>query len=119
MVSGLSLPYTATLSRAGTNRPASPVQPRSLPLDTIAVIDFETTGLSPAQGARATEIAAVLVREGEIVDRYPAHLPPHLERELRRRFGLAAVTHELLGRIQTAPRRGLERCVERYGDRRD
>jgi len=38
--------------------------------DTIAVIDFETTGISPGQGARATEIAAVLVRDGRIVDRY-------------------------------------------------
>jgi DNA polymerase-3 subunit epsilon len=37
---------------------------------TIAVIDFETTGISPGQGARATEIAAVLVRGGRIVDRY-------------------------------------------------
>jgi len=39
-------------------------------LDTIAVIDFETTGLSPDCGDRATEIAAVLVRDGQIVDRY-------------------------------------------------
>ncbi len=38
--------------------------------DTIAVIDFETTGMSPAMGARATEIAAVLVRDGRIVDRF-------------------------------------------------
>jgi DNA polymerase-3 subunit epsilon len=39
-------------------------------LETIAVIDFETTGLSPQQGDRATEIAAVIVRDGQIVDRY-------------------------------------------------
>jgi DNA polymerase-3 subunit epsilon len=37
---------------------------------TIAVIDFETTGISPGLGARATEIAAVLVRGGRIVERY-------------------------------------------------
>jgi DNA polymerase-3 subunit epsilon len=43
--------------------------PRADP-QTIAVIDFETTGISPGQGARATEIAAVLVRDGRIVDRY-------------------------------------------------
>ncbi|MCJ0765657.1 3'-5' exonuclease [Variovorax terrae] len=36
----------------------------------IAVIDFETTGLSPALGDRATEIAIVLVEEGRVVDRY-------------------------------------------------
>ena len=36
----------------------------------IAVIDFETTGLSPAMGDRATEVAIVLVERGQIVDRY-------------------------------------------------
>lgn len=39
-------------------------------METVAVIDFETMGVSPDQGSRATEIAAVLVREGRIVDRY-------------------------------------------------
>ena len=39
-------------------------------MEPVVVIDFETTGLSPDHGARATEIAAVLVRDGEIVDRY-------------------------------------------------
>lgn len=39
-------------------------------MDVVAVIDFETTGLSPAQGSRATEIAAVLMRDGKVVDRY-------------------------------------------------
>jgi len=34
------------------------------------VLDFETTGLSPTEGARATEIAAVLVQDGEIVDKF-------------------------------------------------
>lgn len=36
----------------------------------IAVIDFETTGLSPAMGDRATEVAIVLVEGDRIVDRY-------------------------------------------------
>ena len=36
----------------------------------IAVIDFETTGMSPAQGARATEVAIVLLEQGRVVDRY-------------------------------------------------
>ena len=30
-------------------------------MSTIAVIDFETTGVSPEQGARATEVAIVLL----------------------------------------------------------
>jgi DNA polymerase III subunit epsilon len=54
-------------------------------METIAVIDFETTGISPEGGARATEIAAVLVRDGRIVDRYQslmnagARVPPFIE----------------------------------------
>lgn len=36
----------------------------------IAVIDFETTGLSPAMGDRATEVAIVLVEHGQVVDRF-------------------------------------------------
>ena len=37
----------------------------------IAVIDFETTGMSPAQGARATEIAIVLLDgQGRVLDRF-------------------------------------------------
>jgi len=39
-------------------------------METVAVIDFETTGLSPNHGDRATEIAAVIVRDGQVVDRY-------------------------------------------------
>ena len=36
----------------------------------IAVIDFETTGLSPGMGDRATEVAIVMVENGRIVDRF-------------------------------------------------
>ncbi|GAB3482147.1 3'-5' exonuclease [Polaromonas eurypsychrophila] len=36
----------------------------------IAVIDFETTGLSPAMGDRATEVAIVLVENGKVLDRF-------------------------------------------------
>ena len=39
-------------------------------METIAVIDFETTGMSPGMGARATEIAVVKLQGGRIVDRY-------------------------------------------------
>lgn len=49
------------------------------------MLDFETTGMSPAMGARATEIAVVLVRGGRVVDRYAslmnggAWVPPFIE----------------------------------------
>jgi DNA polymerase-3 subunit epsilon len=36
----------------------------------IAVIDFETTGLSPNMGDRATELAIVLVEGDKVVDRF-------------------------------------------------
>lgn len=39
-------------------------------MEVVAVIDFETTGLSPTQGDRATEIAAVILADGQVVDRY-------------------------------------------------
>lgn len=39
-------------------------------MEAVAVIDFETTGLSPAQGDRATEIAVVILQDGKMVDRY-------------------------------------------------
>ncbi|MFZ2855483.1 MAG: 3'-5' exonuclease [Rhodocyclaceae bacterium] len=54
-------------------------------MEIVAVIDFETTGLSPGQGDRATEIAAVLLHDGKVVDRYQSlmnagvRIPPYIE----------------------------------------
>ena len=68
-------------------------------METIAVIDFETTGISTAQGARATEIAAVLVQGGQIVGRFQslmntgAWVPPFIEH-------LTGISNEML---RTAP----------------
>jgi len=45
-------------------------------MGTHAVIDFETTGLSPALGARPTEVAIVLVAEGKIIDRFQSLMNP-------------------------------------------
>lgn len=39
-------------------------------MERIAVIDFETTGLSPSNSCRATEIAVVILEQGRIVERY-------------------------------------------------
>ncbi len=61
----------------------------------IAVIDFETTGSSPGQGARATEIAAVLVDGGRIVGQWAslmnsgAWVPPFIQ-------ALTGITNEML-----------------------
>ena len=68
-------------------------------METLAVIDFETTGLGPRQGGRATEIAAVLVQGGEIVGRFQslmnsgAWVPPFIAQ-------LTGITNEML---QAAP----------------
>ncbi|MFP5325197.1 MAG: PolC-type DNA polymerase III [Gammaproteobacteria bacterium] len=38
--------------------------------DRIAAIDFETTGVSPTRGDRATEVAIVMTEGGRVVDRF-------------------------------------------------
>ncbi|PSW06625.1 3'-5' exonuclease [Photobacterium lipolyticum] len=44
--------------------------------NTVIVLDFETTGLSPNQGDRAIEIGAVLIEQGEVVDRFQQLMNP-------------------------------------------
>ena len=44
--------------------------------DTVIVLDFETTGLSPDYGDRAIEIGAVRIENGEVVDRFQALMNP-------------------------------------------
>ncbi|TDF85822.1 PolC-type DNA polymerase III [Pseudomonas sp. H9] len=39
-------------------------------MERIAVIDFETTGISPGVNCRATEVAVVMLERGRIVERY-------------------------------------------------
>jgi len=39
-------------------------------MNLTAVIDFETTGISPGSGDRATEVAIVLLEDGRVVDRF-------------------------------------------------
>lgn len=44
--------------------------------DTVVVLDFETSGLSPDQGDRAIEIGAVLIEQGRITDRFQKLMHP-------------------------------------------
>ena len=68
-------------------------------MDRIVVIDFETTGMAPTQGARATEVAAVVLEEGRVVDRYQslmnsgAYIPAEITR-------LTGITNQM---VSTAP----------------
>lgn len=44
--------------------------------DTVIVLDFETTGMSPDQGDRAIEVGAVKLEEGEVTDRFQCLMNP-------------------------------------------
>ncbi|RZI44066.1 3'-5' exonuclease [Herbaspirillum sp. HC18] len=44
----------------------------------IVMLDFETTGLSPGQGARITEVAALRIDGGRIVDRFVSLVNCHV-----------------------------------------
>lgn len=65
----------------------------------MAVIDFETTGLSPAMGDRATEVAIVLLENGCVVDRFQSlmnagvHIPAFIT-------GLTGISNAM---VATAP----------------
>lgn len=69
----------------------------------IVMLDFETTGLSPAAGARITEVAALRIEGGQIVDRFVSlvncgvRVPPFIT-------GLTGITQQM---VDAAP------CVSR------
>ena len=44
--------------------------------DTVVVLDFETTGLSPERGDRAIEIGAVLLERGQVAGRFQQLMNP-------------------------------------------
>ncbi|MDC8786525.1 3'-5' exonuclease [Roseateles koreensis] len=70
-------------------------------MQTIAVIDFETSGLAPGGGGRATEIAAVLVRDGRIEGSFSSLMktgvwvPPFIEQ-------LTGISNEMLEQAPAA-----------------
>jgi DNA polymerase-3 subunit epsilon len=67
----------------------------------IAVIDFETTGISPQMGDRATEVAIVLLEAGRVVDRFQslmftgAYIPAFISQ-------LTGITNEMVRNAPTA-----------------
>jgi DNA polymerase-3 subunit epsilon len=63
--------------------------------DSVVVLDFETTGLSPEHGDRAIEIGAVLVEHGEIADRFQRLMNPGF-RISRFIEGYTGITNEML-----------------------
>ena len=63
--------------------------------DSVVVLDFETTGLSPEYGDRAIEIGAVLVEHGVIIDRFQKLMNPGF-RISRFIEGYTGITNEML-----------------------
>ena len=61
---------------AQTRRPAAPAAPQLLSELSYAVVDVETTGGSPEQGHRITEIAVVRVSGGRIVEQFDTLVNP-------------------------------------------
>lgn len=53
------------------------VDPMRQPLYDYVVLDTETTGFKPADGAKLIEIGAVKVHDGNIIDRYEQLIDPH------------------------------------------
>jgi DNA polymerase-3 subunit epsilon len=72
-------------------------------LSTYAVIDFETTGLSPALGARPTEIAVVLVNSDGIQDHFQSLMNPgvHIPYDIQT---LTGITNDM---VRKAPSVGV------------
>ena len=46
--------------------------------ETIVILDFETSGISPDHGARAIEVGAVKLRDGVVIDRFQSLMNPGL-----------------------------------------
>jgi DNA polymerase-3 subunit epsilon len=63
--------------------------------DTVIVLDFETTGMSPDQGDRAIEVGAIKLEGGEIVDRFQGLMNPGL-RVSPFIEGLTGISNEML-----------------------
>jgi len=63
--------------------------------DTVIVLDFETTGMSPDQGDRAIEIGAVKVEAGQVIDRFQGLMNPG-QRVSAFIEGLTGISNEML-----------------------
>lgn len=75
--------------------------------DTLVVLDFETTGLSPDCGDRAIEIGAVKIVDGQIVERFQKLMNPG--------FAISGFIAEYTG-ITNAMLRNAAPCCEVMGE---
>jgi DNA polymerase-3 subunit epsilon len=63
--------------------------------DTVIVLDFETTGMSPGQGDRAIEVGAVKLEAGEVTGRFQGLMNPGLQVSAFIE-GLTGITNDML-----------------------
>ena len=68
------LPSRTNVGRSSRRR--NPTKYLKHNANTVIVLDFETTGLSPEMGDRAIEIGAVLIEDGVITDRFQRLMNP-------------------------------------------
>jgi DNA polymerase-3 subunit epsilon len=78
--------------------------------DTVVVLDFETTGMSPDYGDRAIEVGAVRLEQGQVTGRFQALMNPG------RRIngfieGLTGITNDM---VSDAP--GCESVMDEFAD---
>jgi len=84
-------------------------------MSAIAVIDFETSGLMPEAGGRATEVAIVLVEQDRVVDSFSSlmnagvWIPPFITE-------LTGISNEML-RTAPAAAQVMAQAAEFVGDR--
>ena len=84
-------------------------------MSAIAIIDFETSGLMPEAGGRATEVAIVLVEQDRVVDRFASlmnagvWIPPFITE-------LTGISNEML-RTAPAAAQVMAQAAEFVGDR--
>jgi len=68
---------------------------KAMESDSFYIIDFETTGLSPGNGDRIIEVAALKISNNKIVDQYQSFINPEFEISIRI-TGITGITNEML-----------------------
>jgi len=68
--------------------------------NSLVILDFETTGLSPSMGDRAIEIGAVRIRDGKVIDSFQELMDPGF---LVDAFieGYTGITNDMLAEART------------------
>tara|TARA_B110000014_G_scaffold222897_1_gene180303 strand:+ start:204 stop:815 length:612 start_codon:yes stop_codon:yes gene_type:complete len=78
--------------------------------NSLIILDFETTGLSPKMGDRAIEIGAVKIVNGEVVDEFQALMNPQ-KRVSAFIESFTGITNSMLSTADSC-----ERVMKRFGD---